>query len=198
MKHFGDYVCAELNGRCIDVNARGVSKASGIAKLIGRIGVDENNVYTIGDNFNDLCMLTAYNGYAVAHAPEEVRRQAGNTVRSVAELIDQLMAEEPNVQHFGKLVRDKIPELISSEGFTPGTRRLSDAEYIAELNRKLREETDEYLAGENPEEIADILEVIEAICQAKNYSLSMIQEIKENKRKERGGFENRIYLIDKR
>lgn len=91
MDRFGDYVCAELNGRCIDVNARGVSKSSGISKLIAQLGIDKENVYTIGDNFNDLCMLTAFNGYAVAHAPEEVRRQAGHTVKTVSELIDQIL-----------------------------------------------------------------------------------------------------------
>lgn len=91
LSKFGQYVNVELNGRCIDVNACGVSKSSGIAKLIKQIGLTDDCVYTIGDNFNDLCMLTAHNGYAVAHAPEEVRRQAGHTVASAADLIDQLL-----------------------------------------------------------------------------------------------------------
>lgn len=91
MDRFGDYVCAELNGRCIDVNARGVSKASGISKMISQLGISEDDVYTVGDNFNDLCMLTAFNGFAVAHAPEEVRKQSKHTVKNIAEMIDQIL-----------------------------------------------------------------------------------------------------------
>lgn len=197
LARFGDYVCAELNGHCIDVNARGVSKSNGIAKLIERIGIGEDCVYAIGDNFNDLSMLTAYNGYAVAHAPEEVRRQAGHTVKSVAELIDHLLAEEPKSHYYGKLVRDSIPDMIRRQGFTPRTRVLDRDEYLSELNRKLREETEEYLSDENIEEIADILEVLEAICSAKEFSADEVLSLKAEKRRQRGGFEERIYLISK-
>ena len=40
----------------------------------------------------------------------------------------------------GKLVRDKIPEIISSNNETPVTRILSDLEYKEELEKKLYEE----------------------------------------------------------
>lgn len=197
LERFGDFVCAELNGRCIDVNARGVSKSSGIAKLIERIGLDKACVYTIGDNFNDLCMLTDYNGYAVAHAPEAVRTQTGRTVKSIAELIDQVMTVSPSIHYYQKLVRDRIPEMIRHQGFTPITRRLNADEYLSELHRKLREETEEYLSDQSAEEIADILEVIEAICAAKGFSREEISRVKSEKYAKRGGFDKRIYLISK-
>lgn len=108
-----------------------------------------------------------------------------------------LLAHEPDGCHYGKLVRDRIPEIIRRQGENPITRRLSDDEYVSELYRKLREETEEFLSDETAEEIADILEVIRAICAVKGFSMEEILRIRDAKRIERGGFEDRIYLIRK-
>ncbi len=109
----------------------------------------------------------------------------------------ELLKKEPNGYRYGKLVRDRIPDIIRSEGYTPRVRILEEVEYISELNRKLREETEEYLSDDNPEEIADILEVIEAICAAKGYTQEQIETIKAQKKAERGGFEKKLYLESK-
>jgi len=198
LERYGDHVSAEVNGWSVDINAKGVNKASGIAKLIAAVGIDADCVYAVGDNFNDLSMLTAYRGCAVAHAPEEVRRQAGMTAANVAELIDKIMSEDVREVRYEKLVRDRIPEIIENEGFTPETRVLDDAEYLSELNRKLCEETEEYLKSESMEEIADILEVVDAICAAKSFSMEDVLRIKEEKRAVRGGFEKKLFLIRKK
>jgi predicted house-cleaning noncanonical NTP pyrophosphatase (MazG superfamily) len=47
------------------------------------------------------------------------------------------------------LVRDKIPESIIAKGGQPKTRVLDEKEIIKELNRKLEEEVQEYLADES-------------------------------------------------
>lgn len=198
LEKFGDFVSAEVNGWSIDINAKGVNKASGIARLIEMIGLDADDVYAVGDNFNDLSMLTAYRGCAVERAPEEVRHTVGTTAKSVSDLINRILSKETSFVRFEKLVRDRIPEIIEAEGFSPETRVLDDGEFIAELHRKLREETEEYLAEENAEEIADILEVLDAICKAKGFSMEDVQRIKSEKRMQRGGFDKRLYLIGKR
>lgn len=87
LQAYGDYVSAEVNGHCIDINARGVNKASGIEKLIQIACLSPENVYCAGDNFNDLCMLTSYQGYAMANGPQEVQNLVGKTVLSIADLI---------------------------------------------------------------------------------------------------------------
>jgi len=93
----------------------------------------------------------------------------------------------------GKLVRDKIPEIIKETGKYPITRTLSEEEYLIELDKKLNEEVAEYQADKSMEEIADIMEVIFAICKARNYSQEQIGNIKREKREKRGGFEKRIF-----
>ncbi len=93
----------------------------------------------------------------------------------------------------GKLVRDKIPEIIEAAGKTPVTRVLSEEEYLIELERKLDEEVAEYKADKSIEEIADVLEVLEAICDYYGYSVDEVLKAKHQKRDERGGFEKRIF-----
>lgn len=93
----------------------------------------------------------------------------------------------------GKLVRDKIPDIIRADGKEPVTRIMSEDEYLRELDRKLIEEVEEYQADKSIEEMADVLEVLYAICETRGYSIEQLLEVKKSKRDSRGGFEKRIY-----
>ena len=95
---------------------------------------------------------------------------------------------------YNKLVRDKIPEIIEGDGKTCKTRILSDEEYIASLEAKLNEEVAEYQADKNLEEMADMLEVLQAICMARGYSLEELEAFRAKKANERGGFADKIFL----
>ena len=95
----------------------------------------------------------------------------------------------------GKLVRDKIPEIIKNAGKTPMIEILSNEDYLKELDIKLNEEVAEYQADKSIEEMADVLEVLFAICEARGYSIDELLQVKESKREERGGFKDRIYWI---
>ena len=93
----------------------------------------------------------------------------------------------------GKLVRDLIPEIIKADGKVPKTRILSEDEYLQELDIKLSEEVAEYLADKSIEEMADVLEVLYAICEARGYTIEQLMDVKENKKAKRGRFKSRIY-----
>ena len=71
----------------------------------------------------------------------------------------------------GKLVRDKIPEIIIADGKKPIIRILDNDEYLQELDKKLNEEIAEYQADKSIEEMADALEVLFAICEARGSSI---------------------------
>lgn len=68
-----------------------------------------------------------------------------------------------------KLVRDKIPEIIEKSDKKAITRTLTQEEYLSELDRKLNEECAEYQADKSLEELADMLEVMYAIADARGY-----------------------------
>lgn len=94
LARYGASVSAQINGNWLDVNAHGVRKSTGVARLLEALRLPDESAATVGDNFNDLSMLTAYRGYAVSRAPEEVRAKVGRTVDGVAQLVDMLLAED--------------------------------------------------------------------------------------------------------
>lgn len=97
-----------------------------------------------------------------------------------------------------KLVRDKIVEIIRRNGEVPEYYVADDDEYREVLCSKLFEELIEFKKAETREEkqeqIADILEVVEAIMECNGFTLDEIQQVKEEKRRYRGMFEKRIVL----
>ncbi len=100
----------------------------------------------------------------------------------------------------GKLVRDRIPEIIfTNDGVKPHTRILKQKEYREELLKKLQEEVAEVLAAKKPkdiaEELADVEEVIDALLLCSKLSRKDVTVVQKEKRKKRGSFMKRIYLV---
>lgn len=93
-----------------------------------------------------------------------------------------------------KLVRDKIPEIIEASGRHAIMHVLSEEEYISALESKLNEEVTEYQEDKNLEEMADILEVLQAICRARGYSVGELERVRAKKAYERGKFEEKLFL----
>ena len=96
-------------------------------------------------------------------------------------------------EHY-KLVRDRIPEIIEREGRKPCARILDDNEMIKCLENKLQEEVNEYVEDRSVEELADILEVIYALCKMKGISKEGLEQIRANKEIARGSFNEKIFL----
>jgi len=78
---------------------------------------------------------------------------------------------------------------------------IDDQQYLLALHKKLIEEVDEFIEASNnqddektKEELADVLEVIDALCQLKNYNSDEIEALRQKKKSERGGFSKRILL----
>ena len=97
---------------------------------------------------------------------------------------------------FNKAIRDKIPEIIQKDGHTCNIQTLSDEKFLVEIEKKLSEEVAEYQNDKNPEELADILEVIYAIAQLKGISKDELEKIRVKKLEDKGGFAKNLFLID--
>lgn len=54
---------------------------------------------------------------------------------------------------------------------------------------------DEYLQDNTIEELADIIEVIEALAKNQGSSLKEVMEFKQQKQRKNGAFKDRIFLI---
>ncbi len=96
---------------------------------------------------------------------------------------------------YDKLVRDRIPEIIEARGAKASFRACADeAEYLERLIAKLREEVDEFDRDRNAEELADVLEVVRALCARLGLDPVDVEALRAKKADERGGFEKRLIL----
>jgi predicted house-cleaning noncanonical NTP pyrophosphatase (MazG superfamily) len=95
---------------------------------------------------------------------------------------------------YNKLVRDKIVDIIEQSGRACTWEVLSDEQYINKLGEKLHEEVEEYLHVNSVEELADIVEVINAILAYHDMNIDEFEKLRLKKHGERGGFEKRLFL----
>lgn len=101
---------------------------------------------------------------------------------------------------YNKLVRDRIPEIIEKSGKKFRTEILDSNTYEKELRVKLREEMDELLKSDTTdelvEEMADLLEVVYALGRHVGVKPDEVERVRQKKQAKRGGFQERILLID--
>ena len=98
---------------------------------------------------------------------------------------------------YHKLVRDEIPRIIEADGSKAVTRVLDQAGYRAALREKLLEEAEEARSAPDRQlrsEVADVLEVLQALAAAHGMSWEDVVAETARKRGERGGFDQRIFL----
>lgn len=92
-----------------------------------------------------------------------------------------------------KLVRDRIPEIVRANGKSCTITQLSAAEYRQALREKLVEEANEVADAEEKsellKELADVGEVLNALMAAYNISPEQVKSIQQERREQRGGFE---------
>lgn len=95
---------------------------------------------------------------------------------------------------YNKLVRDFIPKIIKTDGNTCVTEILSDSQYLEMLDTKLNEELAEYQENKSLEELADLLEVVRAVVNARGWTWEQLEQMRQEKAAKRGGFEKKILL----
>lgn len=101
-----------------------------------------------------------------------------------------------------KLVRDRIPEIIKRDGGDPKTHIALIIEFERLLGQKLIEEAHEFFQADKPEkiveELADVLEVIDAIFayhgRHNGITRKKVAARKKRKVREKGKFNKRIVL----
>jgi len=102
------------------------------------------------------------------------------------------------VREYNKLVRDKIPSSIQGRGEGVEAVQLKGDAYLVALKQKLVEEAFEALdargGNELVGELADVQEVIRAVCKALGVPLSLLESERDQKRSNKGGFDNGMML----
>ena len=100
---------------------------------------------------------------------------------------------------YNKLVRDRIPEILEGAGYTYTFRVMNEQEYQQALRDKLLEEAYEAACADAQHlisELADLYEVIDTLMACNAIEATIVHAEQERRRSERGGFAQRIRLID--
>ncbi len=101
-------------------------------------------------------------------------------------------------QIYNKLIRDRIPEIITRAGRQWETVVMAPAEFELTLREKLVEEAAEAKESDAAHlvaELADIQEVMLALMQLHGLTFEAVEREREKRRQERGGFDQRLQLI---
>lgn len=101
---------------------------------------------------------------------------------------------------YRKLVRDLIPEIIRQDGYDCNTDVLNEDEYHTALREKLIEEALEAASAADNQhlltELADLYEVMDTLMQQYDINETLVRAEQEKRREERGGFQQRIRLLN--
>ncbi len=91
LESYGDKISVHANGLCLDIPPAGVSKAAAVGRMAEYFGVRKDNIYTAGDNDNDLSMIKAYHGFTLPYGTELCRKSAENILDGVREMLEMIM-----------------------------------------------------------------------------------------------------------
>ena len=90
---FGDRVTAFVNGEHVNIGKKGSGKARGVLDALEYFGWAPEEAAVFGDDFNDLDMITALDGWAMATARPEVLTKAPHVCESIGEAAELFLQE---------------------------------------------------------------------------------------------------------
>ncbi len=96
LARFGEYLDPAQNGRCLDITAKGINKASGISQYARSVDVLHDNIYSAGDNYNDIPMLKAFHGCAMTGGVDEIKKISEYVCQDIAEVVNLIFLKQKN------------------------------------------------------------------------------------------------------
>lgn len=91
-QNYGDYVEAYFNTHYVDVVPSGCSKGNGVKQLLALMDESVDEVYAIGDSYNDLSMIQVADfGYTFHHAHDDIKKETPHHVHYVYEVIEDML-----------------------------------------------------------------------------------------------------------
>lgn len=91
--NYKGYAIAYVNVNCVDIVPNGVSKGEALAIMETHLDLNHDDIYAIGDSYNDLSMIEAFHGCCVSYAVDDVKVKCEAVFDSVADCIHALLAK---------------------------------------------------------------------------------------------------------
>lgn len=109
---------------------------------------------------------------------------------------DYTAEESTELNRKMKLVRDNDIGNMTKKKQQFTYHVADESEYAQFLDLKLKEETEEYLVKQTPEELIDILEIIHVLCKKHDLTFEQLDSLRKEKQEARGSFE-RGFILEK-
>ena len=84
---FHEKICAYPNAKSVDITPAGISKQQGLETLLNAMGWLNCELYVIGDEVNDLPMISAFGGYTVNTARDAIKSHTRKVFNDVGEML---------------------------------------------------------------------------------------------------------------
>ena len=110
------------------------------------------------------------------------------------EAYDYEPAQDKTSKVYNKIIRDNMQELIESDCKSAEFSIVKGKEKMQALKNKLLEEANEFAETGHISELADVLEVIYAICHENEKTIEDIEKMRVKKKDLKGGFEKGLFL----
>ncbi len=91
LSRHGAFVNPLQNGVCVDIPPIGVDKGTGIADYAALMGIPHDEIWTAGDNYNDLAMLSRYRGCAMENGVDAAKAAAKGVYPDIASIVREMM-----------------------------------------------------------------------------------------------------------
>jgi len=88
---FAGHVTAFSNINNVDIGASGLSKATGLEYIANLHGIDKNDVFGMGDSYNDVPMFEAFHGFTVSNANDEIKSLADKIYPTVSAALEDVI-----------------------------------------------------------------------------------------------------------
>lgn len=92
--NYGDFIKSYLItglNNSIEIISCNTNKSTAIQEIAKIENIGKENIYTVGDSFNDLEMLNSFNGFCMESGEELVKSNIINKCKSVVEIIDKII-----------------------------------------------------------------------------------------------------------
>lgn len=77
----------------VEIASNVIDKEKAIRKISEIEGIADENIYTIGNGYNDISMVERFNGYCMKNSVQELLNKCNNQVESVSELIEKILLQ---------------------------------------------------------------------------------------------------------
>ena len=89
---YSDFVTSyNITSSSIEIISNKTDKSKTIKMLADKLGIENKNIYTIGDGYSDIQMIKDYNGYCMKESVDELKNVAKGEYNSVSNLVYKLL-----------------------------------------------------------------------------------------------------------